>query len=114
MSRPKTIFVDEMQVLAGIQASTERYELELAAWLRKQEWRARPYAEEFGKYGVHYDLDAFSGRDLTPSERVRWREAIQSLHAQGLVILTGKRATHVLVTPEGKKALRASVTKSRD
>jgi hypothetical protein len=121
MPRRRTIYVDEMKLLARIakfmadtiadlNAEADRLEAEYHCDRGRYEaWREccgfRTVRDEILKYGIKYDLPAFAGRDLTPSERIRHQEAIRRLSDRGLVILYGDRASRVEITKAGRAAL---------
>ncbi len=120
MARRKTIYVDEMKLLANIcrittsdlallKREADRLEAEYDAdvklyWLWQEACNLRKWREIIKADGIEYDLVEFAGRDLTPSERIRHQEAVRRLEAHGLVQLYGTRASRVRVTRKGWKA----------
>lgn len=131
MGRPRTILIDPMAVLAGIAAATAE---ELAAIAAEQEELDRRLAagsisrfhctqekhqldlerEEIERVGVEYNLVRFAGRQLTPSERIRFQQAIRQLEAEGLVAIHGAKARRVRLTTEGQRRLEMERTPPTD
>src|SRR5262245_58654882 len=92
MPRRRTIYVDEMQLLARISNYADEY---------------RCRHKQNAQIGVKYDLPAFAGRQLTPSERIRHQEAIRRLEGRRLVRLYGGRASRLEITKRGREAMAA-------
>jgi hypothetical protein len=57
--------------------------------------------EALDRDGLPYDILAFAGKSLSPSERLRVNQALRDLERQGLVEITSPRATRIWPTPEG-------------
>jgi hypothetical protein len=123
MGRKQTIFVNRQELLLGIAAETARQLgalLDAVAEIDANRDGGYPYSvhkhrsellREIGsirEYGVRYDLPAFAGRSLTPSERLRHQEAIHALEAAGLVQVFGIRATNVKLTDAGIAAIEVA------
>jgi len=117
MGRPRTIIVDEIAILRGIAAAEKReisdIKAEIAAEVRDgRGWatsRLHHELELVQELGPQYDLRAFVGRLLTPSERIRHQQAIRSMADRGLVMTFGDvKAMRVMVTREGHKAIQES------
>ena len=122
MGRPRTIHVDRLALLAGISRATADqvahlgsehvrvkglHEARTIDYARLVNLQAAIYHEQesIEAWGVVYDLFAFTGRELSPSERIRHQQAIRRLAADGVVELTGRRATRVRLTAAGTAAL---------
>lgn len=107
MPRPKTIIVNDPDVLASITAAWRE---DCGYWAAEAAKASRDHARggSDGRYdrwvtfcgykrerdackyvGIRYDLTRFAGRPLTPSERIRWQESIRRLEAAGRVVRTG-------------------------
>jgi hypothetical protein len=107
MPRPKTIIVNDPDVLAAVTAAwqADRDQAAEAAANSAAEYEA---GGETGRYdrwvnccafkreldaldrdGVRYDLARFAGRQLSASERIRWQESIRRLEAAGKVVRHG-------------------------
>lgn len=122
MPRPKTIIVNDLALLRSIYEHTQEV-LRLfrrdATKLKKAKAASKSYsawvdycdAVHLVKYvkknGVGYDLEAFAGRPVTPSERIRLQQAIRRLAQQGMLRLGGDRAAQVRVTPRGRDAIQS-------
>lgn len=115
MGRPKTIYVNADEMLAGIHAC---YESDLAEAIglveltagsfRGDASSARWERRRLEEHGVEIDFERFAQRGLTPSERIRHQECLRSLEQSGLVRIYGLKATRVRVTPAGLDRLRAA------
>lgn len=119
MGRPRTIHVDHSAVLDGVRrvlaetladfdgeiADAEQRLPTAPAWeqfrLRQDVANLRDARQDLALEGVTCNLDRFAGRELTPSERIRWGEMLRRLRDEGHVeLLPPTRATRVrLVIP---------------
>ncbi len=129
MPRRRTIYVDEMKLLIRIVKyfdDTQAFLLEEAERLHAEyqadrsdyeKWHDccayRSMHKENVEFGIKYDLPAFAGRDLRPSERIRHQEAIRRLSDHGFVCLYGDRASRVQITNAGREAMEAGKSLSK-
>lgn len=123
MGRPRTIHIDPHDLLRGVAAAmaadVAALEGEIEAiraavkageadrfWSVQNIHQIDQTKQALLRWGVAYDLERFTGRSLTASERIRAQQAMRRLHDEGLVDLPGRRATTVAITPAGVEALR--------
>ena len=124
MGRPQTIYVDSNALLAGIARATREVLADIDAELAELNAREavkhdfqtgqtiyalERYRRTIKSDGVLYDLSAFAGRRLSPSERIRYQQALRAMAATGLVELLGKKARRVKITPAGLAAIDAKL-----
>ena len=121
MGRPRTIEIDDLDILRGIErvttATVESLRAESAefekrsneahgpirfTWSRHQ-WVCDEEIKHISQYGVEYDIPAFFGREPSSTERIRIQQAIRRMDDAGDVEIFGKRAARVRITEQGRK-----------